>query len=89
MTKWLWFGLGLAVGALSGWVLSRVFAQRCQCFATPKVRGKEAAFSPPPPERVPCARFNSEGAFSEVPIDFSWSPAYEEELYERLNRLMG
>ncbi|MCS7166037.1 MAG: hypothetical protein RMI91_08520 [Gemmatales bacterium] len=37
---------------------------------------------------VPTARINAEGAFSGAPQDLAWSPALDEELRERLNRLM-
>lgn len=37
---------------------------------------------------IPSAKINSEGAFEGVPDDLTWSPAFEEELRERLNRLM-
>lgn len=37
---------------------------------------------------VPCAKINGEGAFQAPPEDLTWSPAFDEELKERLNRLM-
>jgi|GEM_PF-1265702 len=37
---------------------------------------------------VPVARFNAEGGF-QPPMDYCWSPSAEEELSERLNKLMG
>nr|BAL55979.1 hypothetical protein HGMM_F33C03C22 [uncultured Planctomycetota bacterium] len=37
---------------------------------------------------VPVAKINSEGAFQAAPEDLPWSPAYDEELRERLDRLM-
>ena len=37
---------------------------------------------------VPVARFNAEGAF-QPPVEYGWSPSLEDELSERLNKLMG
>ncbi|MCS7015420.1 MAG: hypothetical protein RMJ19_02830 [Gemmatales bacterium] len=37
---------------------------------------------------VPTARINGEGAFQGAPEDLPWSPALDEELRERLNRLL-
>jgi hypothetical protein len=37
---------------------------------------------------VPAAQFNAEGAFKPPP-EFAWTPAAEDELAERLSKLLG
>jgi hypothetical protein len=51
-----------------------------------RLRGASLGVLPLSP--VPAATFNAEGAFRPPP-EFLWTPAADEELTERLNRLMG
>ena len=70
----------VAPGTVDGVELSRVTAF--------ELRVKEQTLGLMSMSPIPAANFTSEGAFR-APPDFSWSAAAEDELTERLNRLLS